>query len=86
MREVALAKAEIINGLREGGVLVINGDDEYAGLWRELAGDRPVRCFGFGEDAEITALDVVYAADTSTSTPSHRQRAGQVAHAGARRA
>ena len=37
---VARAKGEIFEGLDQQGVAVINADDSYAALWRELAGKR----------------------------------------------
>jgi len=43
---VARAKGEIFEGLAADGIAVINADDPYAGLWRELAGDRKVMTFG----------------------------------------
>jgi UDP-N-acetylmuramoyl-tripeptide--D-alanyl-D-alanine ligase len=43
---VARAKGELFAGLPAGGVAVINEDDAFAPLWRELAGVR--RCVGFG--------------------------------------
>lgn len=52
---VARAKAEIINGLGEGGVFVYNADDNFAGLWRELAAGRRSVGFGLGADAEVSS-------------------------------
>jgi UDP-N-acetylmuramoyl-tripeptide--D-alanyl-D-alanine ligase len=51
---VARAKGEMFEAL-EHGVSVINADDDYAPLWRELArGD--VITFGLGEDADVRAV------------------------------
>lgn len=47
---VARAKGELFAGLPEDGVAVINSDDGFAPLWRELAGAR--RCVSFGMDSE----------------------------------
>jgi UDP-N-acetylmuramoyl-tripeptide--D-alanyl-D-alanine ligase len=52
---VAHAKAEIIEGLRAGGTFVFNGDDRYAGLWRELAGARRQLTFGVRNRADIAS-------------------------------
>ncbi len=52
---VARAKGEIFSGLGESGTAVINADDEFAGLWYELAGDRRVLRFGLDREAEVTA-------------------------------
>jgi UDP-N-acetylmuramoyl-tripeptide--D-alanyl-D-alanine ligase len=46
---VAHAKGEIFAGLKADGVAVINADDQYAQLWRELA--QPHRVIDFGLDA-----------------------------------
>lgn len=43
---VARAKGEIFSGLPANGVAVINADDDYAPLWRELAGARQTIQFG----------------------------------------
>ncbi len=52
---VARAKAEILEGLGEHGVLVLNADDAHAGLWRALASarGRPVRSFGIRAAADV---------------------------------
>lgn len=46
---VARAKGELFAGLPEHGTAVVNLDDPFAPLWREMAGAR--RCIGFGEAA-----------------------------------
>ena len=43
---VAQAKGEIFAGLKQRGAAVINADDEYAPLWRTLAGSHPLIEFG----------------------------------------
>lgn len=50
---VARAKAEIVNGLADDGCFIFNADDRWAGLWRQLAGDRPVRTFGVTQPADV---------------------------------
>jgi UDP-N-acetylmuramoyl-tripeptide--D-alanyl-D-alanine ligase len=52
---VARAKGEIFEGLGLTGVAVINADDVYAPLWRELAGNRRVIDFGFCLGAAVSA-------------------------------
>ncbi len=51
---VARAKGELIQGLTPGGTAVINADDPYAGLWRELAGSRRILTFGLEHPADVT--------------------------------
>jgi UDP-N-acetylmuramoyl-tripeptide--D-alanyl-D-alanine ligase len=52
---VARAKGEIVEGLKPEGTAVINADDRYAGLWRELAGGRRVVDFGIERRAVVSA-------------------------------
>jgi UDP-N-acetylmuramoyl-tripeptide--D-alanyl-D-alanine ligase len=46
---VAQAKGELISNLDADGTAIINADDEFAPLWRRLAGNR--RCLSFGLEA-----------------------------------
>ncbi|ATQ43804.1 UDP-N-acetylmuramoyl-tripeptide--D-alanyl-D-alanine ligase [Caulobacter mirabilis] len=57
-RGVALAKAEIFQGLKPGGVAVLNADNVWFDLLREEAGKvgARVRSFGTGEDADARLL------------------------------
>ena len=54
---VARAKGEIIASLGEDGVAILNADDGFIGLWREIAGSRRVMTFGFGADADVRGLE-----------------------------
>lgn len=65
VREVALAKAEIINGLSEDGSVVVNADDDFADLWTELAMHHNVLGFGLSDNADVYAANIQYAADSS---------------------
>lgn len=63
---VAHAKGElfaaIANNLANqaaGGVAIINADDAYAPLWRQLAGNASVLSFGFAAEADVRAVDLV---------------------------
>ena len=53
MEAVARAKAEIITGLTNGGVVVLNADDPWAPLWYELAADCRIITFGIRQAADI---------------------------------
>jgi UDP-N-acetylmuramoyl-tripeptide--D-alanyl-D-alanine ligase len=55
IEDIARAKGEIFEGLRPGGTAVINADDRYAGLWRELARDRRIVEFGIERPAAVSA-------------------------------
>jgi len=50
VERVAHAKAEIFSGLSADGVAVINDDDAFASLWRQIAA--PARIVGFGLNDE----------------------------------
>lgn len=55
---VARAKGELFAALGAGGIAVINADDAYAPLWREMAGAAAVLNFGFHEDADVRAAQI----------------------------
>lgn len=52
---IARAKGEIFEGLRQNGVAVINADDRYASLWRELAAGKRQLDFALEGKAAVTA-------------------------------
>ncbi|MBE9608050.1 UDP-N-acetylmuramoyl-tripeptide--D-alanyl-D-alanine ligase [Chitinilyticum litopenaei] len=52
---VARAKGEIFAGLKASGVAIINADDQYAPLWRELAASHTRLEFGLDQPAFVTA-------------------------------
>jgi len=52
---VAKAKGEIIQGLGDTGVAILNADDDFFELWLELADEKHVTSFGLTDAADITA-------------------------------
>ena len=52
---IARAKGEIFAGLRPGGTAVINADDPFAPLWRELAAGKAQVDFALETKAAVTA-------------------------------
>ncbi len=56
---IARAKAEIIQGLKESGVAVINKDDAFYSLWVEIAANRKVLSFGLDDEADVKAKDML---------------------------
>jgi len=52
---IARAKGEIFEGLKHEGTAVIDADEPYADLWRELAGDRHRVEFGLEQKAPVSA-------------------------------
>ena len=55
LQGVARAKGELFARLEADGTAVINTDDTFAPLWRELAGHCHVVDFGLDNDAAVTA-------------------------------
>ena len=68
---VARAKGEIFNGLPPQGTAIINADDEYAPLWRELAGKRAAIEFGLEKNVAVHAQwrPQDYGAHADVNTP-----------------
>jgi UDP-N-acetylmuramoyl-tripeptide--D-alanyl-D-alanine ligase len=68
---VARAKAEIFEGLSDNGVAIINADDAFAPLWRELTRSKQVLSFGLEVGADVTARwqGDVYGSRLEVSTP-----------------
>lgn len=50
---VARAKGEIFAGLAADGIAVINADDVYADIWRDLNKNRRLLSFGFAAQADL---------------------------------
>ena len=57
IENIALAKAELVQGLKPGGTAVLNADDPFVIKMRGLH-DGPVLTFGLEQEADVTALDV----------------------------
>ena len=55
---VARAKGELFAALGDNGIAVINADDPFAPLWREMAGGADAISFGLSEQADVQALGV----------------------------
>ncbi|MDO8412471.1 MAG: UDP-N-acetylmuramoyl-tripeptide--D-alanyl-D-alanine ligase [Gallionellaceae bacterium] len=55
LQAVARCKGEILNGLSPQGIAVLNADDIYAPLWRELAGQREIIEFGLEKHSTVHA-------------------------------
>jgi UDP-N-acetylmuramoyl-tripeptide--D-alanyl-D-alanine ligase len=53
MDEVAREKGSIFGGLQSAGVALINVDDSYGALWREMAAPHQVRSFGIDRAADV---------------------------------
>ncbi len=55
---VARGKGELFAALPPRAVAVINADDRYAALWRELAGERRLLDFGIDRPAAVRAMAI----------------------------
>ena len=55
VQAVARAKGEIFAGLGEQGIAVINADDRYADLWRELAAPHRIMDFSLDGDSTVSS-------------------------------
>ena len=59
IEKVAHAKGEIFSGLTEqNDIAIINADDHYATLWKNLATSYQMMTFGLQPNTDITAVDV----------------------------
>ena len=67
--QIALAKAEILDGLDAGGIGIVNADNPYTRLIEDYAAQRGVRLLSFGtsEAAETRILSTAQTAAGSTS-------------------
>lgn len=52
---IAKAKGEIFEGLSADGIAIINADDVFAPLWKNLIGTRKTITFGLKNTADVTA-------------------------------
>jgi len=55
LQGVARAKGEVFTRLGADGTAIINADDDFAALWRELAGQREIISFGLDRPAAVHA-------------------------------
>jgi len=53
LEKIARSKAEIYQGLAQGGMALVNLDDQYADCWRQMIANKPTLTFGLTARAEI---------------------------------
>jgi UDP-N-acetylmuramoyl-tripeptide--D-alanyl-D-alanine ligase len=58
LENVATGEGEMVAALGPGDTAVINADDDYAPLWRELSNAGRIVTFGFSRQADVRATDV----------------------------
>ena len=61
---IANAKGEIFEGLADGGTAIINADDVFANLWKNLASKHQQVTFGLKAKADVTAKYKLHAASS----------------------
>lgn len=54
IENIARAKGEILSGLGDHGIALLNADDPSIDLWRTLAGSRQIMTFGIERPADVT--------------------------------
>ncbi len=52
---VARAKGELYAALADDGIAIVNADDPYLDLWKDIAGTRHIVTFGFSPTANVCA-------------------------------
>ena len=61
---IANAKGEIFEGLADSGTAIINADDVFADLWKQLASKHQQITFGLKVKADVTAKYQLHAASS----------------------
>jgi UDP-N-acetylmuramoyl-tripeptide--D-alanyl-D-alanine ligase len=79
---IARAKGEIFEGLGTGGVAVINADERFAPLWRELAAGRKQLEFGIEKPAAVSATYQLRYLESEIVVKTPRGEAGATLRAG----
>ena len=64
LEAIANAKGEIFEGLADGGTAIINADDVFANLWKNLASKHQQVTFGLKAKADVTAKYELHAASS----------------------
>ncbi|MFM1911685.1 MAG: UDP-N-acetylmuramoyl-tripeptide:D-alanyl-D-alanine ligase [Pseudomonadota bacterium] len=64
MEAIANAKGEIFEGLADSGTAIINADDVFADLWKQLASKHQQMTFGLKAKADVTAKYQLHAASS----------------------
>jgi len=52
---VANAKGEIFSNLNMNGTAIVNQDDQFASLWKDIIGNRKIISFGLDQSADVSA-------------------------------
>jgi len=64
LQQVAEEKATIYEGLKPGGIALVNADDAFAPLWREANACRKVLSFGLDQPADVAGKVQLHGLET----------------------
>ena len=67
IKGVAHAKAEIYSGLTKTGIAIVNADDQFADIYKDFAKQNPQISFGIKEQADVTARNIIFDPENSTT-------------------
>ena len=56
MKASPARRGELIESLPDDGIAIVNADDPYCQMWRELAGSRDCLTFGRSANADVTPV------------------------------
>ena len=59
LERIAQAKGELLNGLTNGGKILLNMDDVFFDYWAKRAGENQIISFGLTEEAKVSAKYIV---------------------------
>ncbi|OZG72037.1 UDP-N-acetylmuramyl pentapeptide synthase [Hahella sp. CCB-MM4] len=65
LENIVRAKGEIVEGLSDAGVAVLNADDPHYLTWVAMAGERRIVSFGLADSADVRAENIELGADVS---------------------
>lgn len=85
LKGIAIEKGQLISGAKESATIILNSDDTFYDYWRDLAGSRKVRSFGFSEKADLFAHDIILGANDSQATFTYQGQSIEAKVAGAGR-
>ncbi len=59
IKQIALAKSEIMNNIRPNGFIVLNADDSFFGLHKKIAKEKNLKIISFGVKSSIANIKLI---------------------------
>ncbi len=59
IKEIALAKSEIINNIRSNGIIILNADDDFFRLHKKIAFKKNIKVISFGIKNQISNIKLI---------------------------